>query len=80
MKTTKYFEFVKKRSDRIEIKDAWIQRVMDNPEKEQAQKDGRIRLWGKIDEVGRYLRVVLLADRETVHNVFFDRNFRGDKS
>jgi len=25
---------------------------------------------------GRYLRVVLLSDRQTVHNVFFDRRFR----
>jgi hypothetical protein len=25
---------------------------------------------------GRYLRVVLLSDRKTVHNAFFDRRFR----
>jgi len=24
----------------------------------------------------RYLRVILLADGETVHNVFFDRSFK----
>jgi hypothetical protein len=24
----------------------------------------------------RYLRVILLPDRETVHNAFFDRRFR----
>lgn len=26
-------------------------------------------------EVGRYLRVVLLSDIQTVHNAFFDRRF-----
>ena len=29
-----------------------------------------------IDEEGKYLRVVLLDDGETVHNAFFDRRFK----
>ena len=44
------------------------------------QPDGRIRYWGRISVLGearpRYLRVVTLEDGETVHNAFFDRNFR----
>jgi hypothetical protein len=41
------------------------------------QADGRIRLWAVIEEAdGRYLRVVLLEDGETVHNAFFDRSFK----
>jgi len=41
------------------------------------QQDGRIRRWAQIDEMdGRYLRVILLPDEETVHNAFFDRTFR----
>lgn len=40
------------------------------------QKDGRMRMWARIDEAeGRYLRVVVLDDKETIHNAFFDRNF-----
>jgi hypothetical protein len=40
------------------------------------QTDGRIRRWARIEEAeGRWLRVVLLADGETVHNAFFDRGF-----
>jgi len=40
------------------------------------QADGRIRRWARIEEAeGRWLRVVLLADGETVHNAFFDRGF-----
>jgi len=64
------------RSDRVHIRLEWIQRVMDGPMQEVIQNDGRIRLWAPIPEAGgRYLRVVLLADRQTVHNTFFDRSF-----
>jgi hypothetical protein len=48
-----------------------------HPLAEQVQVDGRIRRWAMIDEAGgRYLRVVLLPDGETVHNAFFDRSFK----
>ncbi len=48
--------------------------MIQNPEREQIQSDGRIRRWAKIAENdSRVLRVVLLADGETVHNAFFDR-------
>jgi len=60
MKTTRYFE-----------------RVCGQPEHEMVQADGRIRRWARIEAMdGRYLRVVLLPDGETVHNAFFDRSFR----
>jgi hypothetical protein len=37
---------------------------------------GRIRRWGRINEAeGRYVRVILLPDGETVHNAFFDSRF-----
>ena len=58
------------------IQEEWIQRVIDQPVKEVIQQDGRIRRWAPIAEMGgRYLRVILLADGETVHNAFFDRRF-----
>jgi hypothetical protein len=73
---TKYFEAMWSRPDRAIIKVEWIQHVMDNPTKEVIQEDGRIRRWAPIQEAGgRYLRVVLLPDGETVHNTFFDRRF-----
>jgi hypothetical protein len=46
------------------------------PAAEHEQGDGRIRRWAYIPEAQRVLRVVLLADGETVHNAFFDRRFR----
>ena len=59
------------------IKTEWIEAVVAMPEREVIQADGRVRLWARVPEAeGRALRVVLLPDRETVHNVFFDRRFR----
>ena len=79
MKKTQYFEYTRKRRDRAQIKDKWIEYVIDNPEKTQIQSDGRIRKWAKIPEMNKYLRVILLGDRETVHNAFFDRSYKEDK-
>lgn len=47
-------------------------------ERTEVQVDGRIKKWTKIQEVGKYLRVILLEDGETVHNAFFDRSFKED--
>ena len=55
----------------------WIRQVVEHPVREVIQVDGRIRRWAPIREMGgRYLRVVLLPDGETVHNAFFDRSFQ----
>lgn len=76
-KRTGYFDYIKSRPDRSIIKDEWILFVINNSFRQEVQEDGRVRLWAKIEEAeGRYLRVVLLADGETVHNAFFDRRFR----
>ena len=76
VKFTRYFQTLRSRPDRAIITDLWIQFVIDHPVKEVIQEDGRIRRWAPIDEAeGRYLRVILLPDGETVHNAFFDRSF-----
>lgn len=75
MKTTQYFKHVRTRPDRATIRDEWIRRVIEHPEKIQVQSDGRIRKWARIVETGKFLRVILLEDGETVHNAFFDRSF-----
>lgn len=77
MKATKYFRATRNRPDRKIIKDEWILHVVEHPEREYIQIDGRIRRWAKIKEMeDRYLRVVLLADEETIHNAFFDRGLK----
>jgi len=76
VKFTQYFRIMHQRSDRAMIQVEWIQHVIDHPVKEVIQQDGRIRRWAPILEMdGRYLRVILLSDGETVHNAFFDRRF-----
>jgi len=76
MKFTQYFLSTRQRSDRASVKIDWIKAVVDHPVKEIIQEDGRIRRWASIPEAnGKYLRVILLPDGETVHNAFFDRGF-----
>jgi hypothetical protein len=76
MKTTQYFDYTRIRQDRAQIKEDWIKLVIEKPEKIEIQSDGRIRKWIKISEAGKYLRVILLEDGETVHNAFFDRSYK----
>lgn len=77
MKTTAYFEAVRVRPDRAMIKPEWINRAVQSPVREVIQQDGRIRRWVSVPEAeGKYLRVVLLPDGETVHNAFFDRGYK----
>jgi hypothetical protein len=75
MKFTQYFLHVKQRIDRAVIKMEWIEQTIENPIHTEVQLDGRIRKWKKIEEEGKFLRVILLPDGETVHNAFFDRGF-----
>jgi len=75
MKFTQYFQYMRNRPDRARIKMEWIQRVVERPEAEKVQLDGRIRRWAWIAEEKKYLRVILLEDGETIHNAFFDRDF-----
>ena len=46
------------------------------PIRTEVQEDGRIKHWGWIEEMGKFVRVVTLADRETIHNAFPDRDFK----
>jgi len=60
----------------IEMK--WIKETVESPEYTQVQSDGRIRKWRRVKEQGKFPRVILLQDGETVHNAFFDRSFKGE--
>jgi len=80
MKFTEYFKYTRQRPDRLAIKDEWIAKAFYAPIHEEIQGDGRIRRWAKIEEAdGRFLRVVILDDGETLHNAFFDRSFKEKK-
>ena len=79
MKCTQYFSFIRRYPGRAAIKDEWILDAIKRPVKIEIQSDGRIRKWKFIEDVGKYLRVILLEDGETVHNAFFDRNFKEEE-
>ena len=75
MKTTNYF----KNSVMIRrpyLKKEWLEYVIKNPVRVEIQDNGRIRYWAFVKELGKYLRVITEADKETIHNAFPDRRFR----
>lgn len=73
---TGYFLTTRERPDRAGIAMEWILRTAATPERQHVQADGRLRCWRRIPEAdGRWLRVVLLEDGQTIHNAFFDRGF-----
>lgn len=74
-KTTIYFqnEVLRKRPY---LNIEWCIKAKDDYVKKQIQDDGRVKYWSYIESENRYLRVVYLEDNETIHNAFFDRNFK----
>ena len=78
MKFTQYFLYIIQRPDRAKIKMEWIEEAIKNPDYTEVQSDERTRMWKKIREEDKFLRVILLPDGETVHNAFFDRSFKGE--
>jgi hypothetical protein len=75
VKTTRYFQeqILRKRPY---LKLAWIEQVLVHPSETDVQEDGRVRYWGYIQELGKFLRVVTLEDGKTVHNAFPDRDYK----
>ena len=72
---TEYFEreVLRKRPD---LQRAWCIAVVEQPIRVEPQEDNRVRFWAAVPELGgRYLRLVTLEDRTTIHNAFPDRGF-----
>lgn len=75
-KFTEYFEREVLRK-RPYLKREWCIFVLEHPLRAEPQENNRWRFWAPISELdGRYLRVVTLADRVTIHNAFPDRTFK----
>jgi hypothetical protein len=73
---TPYFETVVLRR-RPYLKKDWCVYVLENAVRSEPQELNRHRFWAAIPELdGRYLRVITLADKVTVHNAFPDRGFK----
>ena len=78
MKTTRYFDEQVLRKRPYLTLDL-CRSVLQSPLSKVIQSDGRIRFFGRVSDASgqlRILRVVTLADGDTVHNAFFDRGFR----
>lgn len=73
---TDYFENEVLRK-RPYLKKEWCVRVVESPYRSEPQEGNRHRFWATIAELeGRYLRVITLEDRVTIHNAFPDRGFK----
>lgn len=70
MDTSNYYERAKLKHP--EVSEAWVTRVLDNPNYTEIQPDGRIRYYGYIEEIDKWLRVIV--DNDEVLNRFLDRN------
>lgn len=52
-------------------------KVVENPLRIEAQEHNRWRFWARVPALGdRYLRVITLEDKVTIHNAFIDGRFR----
>lgn len=73
---TEYFEAEVLRK-RPYLKKEWCVYVLENAIHVEMQEKNRYRFWGAIAELdGRFLRVITLADKVTIHNAFPDRGFK----
>jgi hypothetical protein len=73
---TSYFETQVLRKRPYLTKEMCI-RVVRLPIRVELQEQDRYRFWGAVDELeGRFLRVVTLSDKLTIHNAFLDRRFQ----
>ena len=67
-------EVLRKRSY---LRREWCIQVIENPIKVERQEHNRFRFWGEVRELeGRFLRVITLDDKKTIHNAFPDRRFK----
>ena len=73
---TRYYEATRSKAGRAAIDNQDVAAVLAAPYRTQRQADGRIRHWGRVPRLQRWLRVVTLEDDSTVHNAFLDRRFK----
>ena len=72
---TAYFEF-RVLAKRLYLRKEWCIYVVENAVRSEPQERNRFRFWAPIEGLeGRYLRVITLEDKVTIHNAFPDREF-----
>ena len=76
MKTTRYFEENVIGQKRQYLKREWCEITLTGPDFTAIQPDDRVCYYRYIEEAEKFIRVVTLEDGVTVHNAFFDQNFK----
>lgn len=75
-KFTRYFENQILRKRPYLTKEMCI-RIVESPLRVEPQEQNRYRFWAAVEQLqGRFLRVITLSDKLTIHNAFLDRRFR----
>jgi len=73
---TEYFD-VQVLRKRPYLKKEWCIYVLEHAVRCEPQEHNRFRFWAAVPELaGRYLRVITLGDKLTIHNAFPDRRFK----
>ena len=73
---TEYFEKEVLRK-RPYLKKEWCIHAGENPIRSEPQQNNRHRFWAEVPELeGRYLSVITLEDKVTIHHAFPDRGFK----
>ncbi len=73
MKTNPYFERWARSKHPEANREDWVESVLSAPtgQEDKDQPDGRTALTGFIREAGKWMRVIVEEDGETVHTAFF---------
>lgn len=58
------------------ITEAMCREIIADAVRTETQPDGRIRYYGYVKSLGKWIRVVTLDDGQTLHNAFPDRRFK----
>ena len=58
-----------------DITQEMCERIVENPEHQDRQPDGRFVYWGQPEGRELYLRVIVAEDGTALHNAFFDSSF-----
>lgn len=51
------------------------ERIVGEAEDSEMQDNGLVRFWGYVPELGYYVRVITIGDREWLVNAFKERNY-----
>jgi hypothetical protein len=73
---TPHCESTRSKAGRAAIGYDDVAAVLAAPFRSERQADGRMRHWGWVSRLSRWLRVATLEDGQTVHNAFLDRRFK----